>query len=127
MNRISLLILILSLGCLLLGSVSRLQAVNLDQVYETRLSNGLQVLLVTNTKAPVVSVQVWYNVGSRNEPYGQSGLAHLTEHLMFRGTKKVGPKQYSRIVQKNGGQDNAFTSRDQTVYFENLASDRLAI
>lgn len=127
MNKISIFTLILSLGSLLLGSVSRLQALKLEDVYETRLSNGLTVLLLRNTKAPVVTVQVWYNVGSRNEPFGQSGLAHLTEHLMFRGTKKVGPKQYSRIIQKNGGQDNAFTSRDQTVYFENLASDRLAI
>ncbi len=127
MNRITVITLILSLGFLLLGSVSRLQALNLEDVYETRLSNGLTVLLLRNTKAPVITVQVWYKVGSRNETYGQSGLAHLTEHLMFRGTKRVGPKQYSRIIQKNGGQDNAFTSRDQTVYFENLASDRLAI
>lgn len=127
MNRFLFITLILTLSCLILGTVSRLQALNLDQVTETRLSNGLQVLLLPNPKAPVVTVQIWYRVGSRNEPYGQSGLAHLTEHLMFRGTKKVGPKQYSRIIKKNGGQDNAFTSRDHTVYFENLASDRLAV
>ena len=127
MNRIILLGLTLSLGFFLWGSILRLEAEDFGQVYETRLSNGLQVLLMTNNKAPVVTLQVWYKVGSRNEPYGQSGLAHLTEHLMFRGTKKYGPKQYSRIIQKNGGQDNAFTSRDYTVYYENLSSDRLAI
>jgi zinc protease len=120
-------VLIISFSFLLLGSFSRLQALPKDHVFETRLSNGLEVLLVTNKKAPVVSIQVWYKVGSRNEPYGLSGLAHLTEHLMFRGTEKVGPKLYSRTIQKYGGQDNAFTSRDHTVYYENLASDRVLV
>ncbi|MBI4767704.1 MAG: insulinase family protein [Deltaproteobacteria bacterium] len=127
MNTIVFLTSIVSLGLLLWGSVSRAQAEGLAQVTETRLANGLQVLMLPNSKAPVVSVQVWYKVGSGNEALGHSGLAHLTEHLMFRGTKKYGPKQFSRIVQKNGGQDNAFTGRDYTAYFENLASDRLAI
>jgi zinc protease len=85
------------------------------------------VLLNPQKQVPVVSIQVWYNVGARDEPYGKSGLAHLTEHLMFRGTKKVGPKQYARIIQKNGGQNNAFTSRDYTVYYENMAPDRIKI
>ena len=107
--------------------MSRIQAEGLEQVTETRLANGLQVLLLPNSKAPVVTVQVWYKVGSGNESPGQSGLAHLTEHLMFRGTQKYGPKQFSRLVQKNGGQDNAFTGRDYTAYFENMASDRLEI
>ena len=127
MNTIVFLTSIVSLGLLLWGSVSRIQAEGFAQVTETRLANGLQVLMMPNSKAPVVSVQVWYKVGSGNEALGHSGLAHLTEHLMFRGTKKYGPKQFSRIVQKNGGQDNAFTGRDYTAYFENLASDRLAI
>ena len=127
MNKIIFMALAVSLGFLLWGSLSRIQAEGFEQITETRLSNGFLVLLMPNTKAPVVTVQVWYKVGSSNEPYGQSGLAHLTEHLMFRGTKKYGPKQFSRIVQKNGGQDNAFTSRDYTAYFENLASDRLAV
>jgi zinc protease len=91
------------------------------------LPNGLKVLLLENRKAPVVTVQIWYNVGSRDEPLGQSGLTHLVEHLMFRGTEKVGPKMFSRVIQKNGGQDNAFTGRDYTAYYENIASDRLAI
>jgi zinc protease len=127
MNKIIFMALTVSLGFLLWGSLSRIQAEGFEQITKTRLSNGFLVLLMPNTKAPVVTVQVWYKVGSSNEPYGQSGLAHLTEHLMFRGTKKYGPKQFSRIVQKNGGQDNAFTSRDYTAYFENLASDRVAV
>ena len=127
MNKIIFMALAVSLGFLMWGSLSRIQAEGFEQITERRLSNGLLVLLMPNTKAPVVTVQVWYKVGSGNEPYGQSGLAHLTEHLMFRGTKKYGPKQFSRIVQKNGGQDNAFTGRDYTAYFENLASDRLAV
>jgi zinc protease len=96
-------------------------------VFETRLSNGMVVLLNPQDQAPVVSLQIWYNVGSRNEPYGRSGLAHLTEHLMFRGTEKVGPKQFFRTIQKNGGQNNAFTSRDYTVYYESMAPDRLSV
>jgi zinc protease len=127
MNRICLIVLFISLVFFLLGSVSRLQAAQREEVFEARLANGLQVLLLPDRKAAVVTIQVWYKVGSRNEPYGQSGLAHLTEHLMFRGTEKVGPKQYSRTIQKYGGQDNAFTSRDHTVYFENLASDHLMV
>lgn len=127
MNRFIFMASALSMVFLLLGSGSRLLALTLEEVVETRLSNGLQVLLKPDPKVPVVTVQVWFKVGARNEPLGQSGLAHLTEHLMFRGTKKYGPKQYSRIIQKNGGQDNAFTSRDYTAYYENLASDRLGI
>ena len=127
MNKIIFITLTVSLVFLFWGFLPRLQAEALEPVSEIQLSNGLQVLLIPNPKAPVVTVQVWYKVGSVNESYGQSGLAHLTEHLMFRGTKKYGPKQFSRIIQKNGGQDNAFTGRDYTAYFENLASDRLAI
>ena len=127
MDRIILLGLVLAVSLLFLGLGGRAQAFSEKDVLETTLSNGLKVLLLENRKAPVVTSQIWYNVGSRDEPLGQSGLTHLVEHLMFRGTEKVGPKMFSRIIQKNGGQDNAFTSRDYTAYFENIASDRLAI
>jgi zinc protease len=127
MNKIIFFTSLVSLGFLLWGSLSRIQGAGFDPVAETRLANGLQVLTLPNSKAPVVSVQIWYKVGSGNESLGQSGLAHLTEHLMFRGTSKFGPKQFSRLVQKNGGQDNAFTGRDYTAYYENMASDRLSI
>lgn len=119
---------LLFLACLLLfGSPSPAQSDYSGTVLETRLSNGLLVLLNSQEQASVVSLQIWYNVGARQEPDGQSGLAHLTEHLMFRGTQKVGPKQFARIIQKNGGQNNAFTSRDYTVYYENMAPDRLKV
>lgn len=96
-------------------------------VYETVLDNGLKVLLLENHKTPIVSFQVWYGVGSRNEHLGNTGISHLTEHLMFRGTKKYGPKEFSRLVRRNGGNENAFTSQDYTAYFENIAKDRLEI
>lgn len=96
-------------------------------VSETILDNGLNVLLLENRKAPVVSFQVWYRVGSRNEQPGKTGISHLTEHLMFRGTRKYGPREFSRLVKRNGGNENAFTSQDYTAYFENIAQDRLEI
>ena len=127
MDRIILLGLVLAVALLTLGFGGRSEAFTEEEIQEITLPNGLRVLLLENRKAPVVTSQIWYNVGSRDEPLGQSGLTHLVEHLMFRGTEKVGPKMFSRVIQKNGGQDNAFTSRDYTAYFENIAADRLAI
>jgi zinc protease len=98
-----------------------------DQVFETILPNGLKVILLENHKAPLVTFQVWYRVGSRNEEWGKTGLSHVLEHMMFKGTGKIGPLEFSRIVQENGGNDNAFTSRDYTAYFENLSSDRVQV
>lgn len=97
------------------------------KVTETVLPNGLKVLLKEEHKAPVVTFQIWYKVGARNEKLGRTGVSHLLEHMMFKGTKKYGPKQFSQTVQRNGGNDNAFTSKDYTAYFENFASDRIAI
>jgi zinc protease len=91
------------------------------------LPNGLKVLLKEEHKAPVVTFQIWYKVGSRNEKLGRTGVSHVLEHMMFKGTKKYGPKQFSQTVQRNGGNDNAFTGKDYTAYFENFASDRIAI
>ncbi len=88
------------------------------------LDNGLKVLLVESPKAPVVTVQIWYKVGSRNEIMGRAGLSHMLEHMMFKGTPKYGKGLFSKIIRKNGGNDNAFTSQDFTGYFENLAADR---
>lgn len=98
-----------------------------ERVRETLLPNGLKVLLLEDHKAPTAVIQVWYRVGSRNESLGKTGLAHLLEHLMFKGTAKTGPEEYSRIVQRNGGNDNAFTSDDNTTYFAQIASDRLPV
>ncbi len=98
-----------------------------DLVREETLPNGLLVLLLPDRKAPVVSFQVWVRVGSRDEIPGKTGLAHLLEHMMFKGTPRHGPKTFSREISRNGGDDNAFTTEDQTVYFENIASDRVDV
>jgi zinc protease len=98
-----------------------------EQVFETILPNGLKIILLENHKAPLLTFQIWYRVGSRNEAWGKTGLSHVLEHMMFKGTEKVGPEEFSRIVQENGGNLNAFTSRDYTAYFENLSSDRVQV
>src|SRR5262245_13183574 len=79
-------------------------------VLEATLDNGLRVLLVEDRRSPVVSVQMWYRVGSRNERPGATGLAHFLEHMMFKGTPTHGKGEFARLVERNGGQDNAFTS-----------------
>jgi zinc protease len=89
-----------------------------DAVKAATLPNGLRVLVLENHKAPVATFNVFYKVGSRNEQFGKTGISHLCEHLMFRGTKKLGPEEFSNIIQENGGMDNAFTSADYTDYFE---------
>jgi zinc protease len=91
------------------------------------LANGMKVLILEEPKAPVVTVQVWYKVGSRNEIMGRAGLSHMLEHMMFKGTKKYGKGEFSKIIKKNGGNDNAFTSQDYTAYFENLAAGKLEL
>jgi zinc protease len=98
-----------------------------EHVFETVLPNGLKVILLENHRTPLVTFQVWYRVGSRNEEWGKTGLSHMLEHMMFKGTRKIGPEDFSTIVQENGGNDNAFTSRDFTAFFENLSSDRVQI
>ena len=94
---------------------------------EFKLDNGLKVLIIEEHKAPVATFQVWYRTGSRDEPIGNSGLSHLLEHMMFKGTPKYGPSVFSKIVQKNGGTDNAYTTKDHTVYFELFSSDRISL
>ena len=118
-------ILLLILSLLLFAPVS--EAGLKEQVFETVLPNGLKIILLENHKAPLVTFQIWYRVGSRNEAWGKTGLSHMLEHMMFKGTEKVGPEEFSRIIQENGGNDNAFTSHDYTAYFENLSADRVQI
>jgi zinc protease len=96
-----------------------------DKVVEHKLSNGLKVLLLREARAPIITLQVWYRVGSRNECLGKTGISHLCEHLMFKGTAKYGPKYFSQEVQKVGGTDNAFTSRNYTAYFETGPKEQL--
>ena len=113
------------LALALLGVLAAAAGAATDSVLATTLPNGLRVLLLEDHRSPIVSVQIWYRVGSRNEQRGATGIAHFLEHLMFKGTKRYGPRQFARLVEQNGGQDNAFTSQDVTSYFVNIAADKL--
>jgi zinc protease len=93
--------------------------------FHGKLDNGLEVVVVPDTRAPVVTHMVWYKVGAADEPQGKSGIAHFLEHLMFKGTDKVPPGEFSKIVARLGGQDNAFTSQDITSYFQRVAKEKL--
>jgi zinc protease len=94
-------------------------------VLEATLDNGLRVLLLEDRRNPIVSVQVWYRVGSRDERPGATGLAHFLEHMMFKGTAAHGKGEFSRAVEGSGGHDNAFTTQDTTSYFVNIAADKV--
>ncbi|MEQ9434464.1 pitrilysin family protein [Hyphomonas sp.] len=89
------------------------------------LDNGMEVVVVPDHRAPVVTHMVWYKVGAVDEDPGKSGLAHLFEHVMFKETENLGPEEFTTIVQRNGGQLNAFTSWDYTAYFERVAKPQL--
>ncbi|MGQ9659746.1 MAG: M16 family metallopeptidase [Thermochromatium sp.] len=104
-----------------------LAATGVAEVYERRLDNGLRILVKPDRRAPILTSQVWYRVGSSYEHNGITGLSHLLEHLMFQGTERLAPGEFSRIIAENGGEENAFTGRDYTAYYQNLASDRLEI
>ncbi|NTU41681.1 MAG: insulinase family protein [Nitrospirales bacterium] len=97
------------------------------QTKEYVLKNGLKVLVVEDHKAPLATFQIWYRVGAKDEPVGKTGMSHLLEHMMFKGTPKYGSKVFSAIVQRNGGSDNAFTTKDYTMYFQTIASDRIGL
>ena len=118
-------LLVLSLF-LFLSSIAPAEAQNF-KVQEAALDNGLKVLLLEDHKSAVVTFQVWYRVGSRNEIDGRSGLAHFLEHMMFKGTKKMKPEEYSRIIAQNGGNSNAFTTQDHTVYFATMSRDKIGV
>ncbi|MHC4269500.1 MAG: M16 family metallopeptidase [Planctomycetota bacterium] len=100
------------------------EQVKLD-IKEHRLKNGLRLLMHEDHSSPIISLQLWYKVGSINEKSGITGISHLFEHMMFKGSRNVGPEEHSRIIQQNGGTDNAFTTKDMTAYFENLPSSQL--
>ena len=89
------------------------------------LENGLQVVLAPDTSRPVVNVQVWYRVGSKDERRGRTGFAHLFEHMMFRGSKNVGPEEHMRYIREVGGTVNAYTNFDRTVYWQTVPSNHL--
>jgi zinc protease len=93
--------------------------------FETTLDNGLKVIVKEDRRAPSVVHMVWYGIGAMDEPEGASGIAHLLEHMMFKGTDKVGPGEFNKRVAAIGGRDNAFTGRDYTAYFQQIPPERL--
>lgn len=99
----------------------------LPRFSESRLANGLRILVGEVHTLPMISFQVHFAAGSRYERPGITGITHLFEHMMFKGTPEVGPEEFSRIIQANGGTLNAFTTTDHTSYFENLPADRLEL
>lgn len=98
-----------------------------DDITTFTLKNGLDVVVLEDHRAPLVVQMVWYRAGAADEVRGKSGLAHYLEHLMFKGTRTMAPGELSRVVEANGGSDNAFTSYDYTAYFQQIAADRLPL
>ena len=106
---------------------SQIAQAKLFDISEYKLSNGATLLVVPNHKAPIAKHMVWYKVGAVDEALGKGGSAHLLEHLMFRGTKKVSGAEFNRLMQINGADSNAFTSLDYTAYHQNLDISRLEL
>ena len=98
-----------------------------EPVSQFTLANGMQVVVIPDHRAPVVTQMIWYKVGAMDDPPGHSGLAHFFEHMMFRGTRAEPDGAFSRILARNGGEDNAFTTEDYTAFYEQIARDRLKL
>lgn len=94
-------------------------------VHKKVLENGLKVLVVENNRLPIMSYYTFYNIGGRHEGPGTTGATHFLEHMMFKGAKKYGPGQFDTFIEGNGGSTNAYTSFDNTVYYQNLPSGYL--
>lgn len=107
--------------------ITHLPPLMAGEVHELTLENGLRLLVKEDHRAPVVVSQVWYKIGSSYEQEGKTGLSHLLEHMMFKGTEKYGPGEFSRIMSENGASENAFTGDDYTAYFQTLEKSRLSI
>ncbi len=121
---------VLAIFLAVMGTSQTLWAAGLEgklrlEVKSFRLDNGLEVLVIEDRSTPIVTVQVWYKAGSRNERPGITGISHFLEHMMFKGTATTKANEFSRLVQRLGGRDNAFTSNDMTVYFSTIPSAKL--
>ena len=112
--------------CLITAVPLRAQSIE-DQVTSFQLENGMDVVVIEDHRAPAAVHMLWYRAGSADEQPGVSGVAHFLEHLLFKGTEKLAPGEFSEIVKANGGTDNAFTSFDYTAYFQRVAADRLGL
>lgn len=98
-----------------------------DSLTQFQLENGLNVIIQVDRRAPVAVVQTWYGVGGGDEPEGMTGVSHVLEHMMFKGTEKVPVGEFSRIVARFGGSDNAYTTQSETVYFQRVLSHRVQL
>ena len=116
------------------GSAAKTNAARIDaatgetgagDVVHSRLANGLEIVVIPDRRAPVVTHMVWYRNGSADDPLGKSGIAHFLEHLMFKGTHAHPQGEFSNLVSELGGQENAFTSYDYTAYFQRVAKEHL--
>ena len=110
-----------------LGLPTAVQANTPSPTHEYTLKNGLHLIVREDHRAPVVVSQLWYKVGSSYEPAGITGVSHALEHMMFKGSSKLGPGESSRVLRELGAEENAFTSNDYTAYYQVLASDRLEV
>ena len=106
---------------------SETRAASMSKIAESELANGMRIIVKRDTRAPVVVCMVWYKVGSIDEVSGVTGVAHVLEHMMFKGTKKVPAGEFSRVISEAGGRDNAFTARDYTGYFQTLHKSQLPL
>lgn len=104
-----------------------LTAVANANTHEFKLDNGMRIIVQEDHRSPVVVSQVWYRAGSIDEVNGKTGVAHVLEHMMFKGTKTIKPGQFSRIIAAAGGRENAFTGRDYTSYFQQLEKSQLPL
>jgi zinc protease len=109
------------------ASVSAKDSTTEQRVHEYKLDNGIKLLVKEDHRAPVVVSQIWYKVGGSYEYNGITGVSHVLEHMMFKGTEKVKPGDFSKLIKEQGGRDNAFTGRDYTAYFQILEKSRLPI
>ena len=111
----------------LLGVLATLLLTGCDDMHDTTLANGMRVIVKEDHRSPVAVSMVWYKVGSIDEPEGLTGISHVLEHMMFKGTERYKPNEMSRIIAENVGRENAFTSSDYTAYFQQLEKSRLPI
>src|SRR5678815_4646264 len=110
-----------------LVSASAMAATQAATTHEYKLANGLKLVVKEDHRSPVVISQIWYKAGSIDEVNGVTGVAHVLEHMMFKGTKKFPGSEFSTLIAAAGGRENAFTSRDYTAYFQQLHKSRLPL
>jgi zinc protease len=96
-------------------------------ITQVTLDNGLKIIVKTDSRAPVFISQLWYQVGASDESRPATGISHMLEHMMFKGTNNYGAGEFSKIIARNGGDDNAFTSKDYTAYYQKMHKSKLEL